>query len=274
MPGYDISFVSANGPLYNTAMPSSRFATTSWSIVAAAQDPLAPGARDALAALCDGYWYPLYAFIRRQGYPADHAEDLTQEFFTQLLEKDALAAVDSNKGKFRSFLLAACSHFLSNERDKARAVKRGGKCRFVTLDFAAAEQRYGKEPSHQLTPEKLFVRRWALTLLDLVLARLRDDYAARGKGRLFDGLRFCLLGNKDVVPRGRTADELGMTAGAIRVAVHRLRQQFREVLREEIVRTVDKPDCVDDEIRDLFAALEPVKKKTAVTFAGFCFFHG
>lgn len=234
-----------------------RFATTSWSIVAAAKGPLSSVAHDALAALCNSYWFPLYAFIRRQGYQADQAEDLTQEFFTQLLDKDFLAEVDSSKGKFRSFLLAACAHFLSNQRDKDRAGKRGGKCRFVTLDFAAAEQRYGKEPSHQLTPEKLFARRWALTLLDQVLTRLREDFVAKGKARLFDRLRVCLLGDKDVVPPRRTADELGMTPGAIRVAIHRLRQQFRESLREEIVRTVDRPEQVDDEIRDLFAALGP-----------------
>jgi DNA-directed RNA polymerase specialized sigma24 family protein len=234
-----------------------RFATTSWTIVAAAQGPLSDVAHDALAALCNSYWFPLYAFIRRQGYLSDQAEDLTQEFFTQLLEKDLLAGVDSNKGKFRSFLLAACAHFLSNQRDKAKAVKRGGKCRFVTLDFAAAEHRYGKEPSHQLTPEKLFARRWALTLLDQVLARLRDDFVARGKAGLFDSLRVCLLGDKDMDPAGHMANEMGMTPGAVRVAVHRMRQQFRELLREEIVRTVDNPEHVDDEIRDLFAALGP-----------------
>ena len=244
-------------PNPDSGRQGARFATTSWTIVAAAQGPLSGVARDALTALCDTYWFPLYAYIRRQGYQPEEAEDLTQEFFTQLLEKDFLAGVDSNKGKFRSFLLAACGHFLSNQRDKAKAVKRGGKCRFVTLDFAAAEHRYGKEPAHGLTPEKLFARRWALTLLDQVLARMRDDFVARGKAGLFDSLRVCLLGDKDMVPAGHTVNDLGMSPGAVRVAVHRMRQQFRELLREEIVRTVDKPEHIDDEIRDLFAALGP-----------------
>jgi len=237
-----------------SAQPS-RFATTCWSVVVAAQDPLSPAAREALATLCNSYWYPLYAYIRRQGYAAQDAEDLTQEFFAGLLEHDFLLAVDRAKGRFRSFLLAACSHFLANQRDRAQALKRGGRCRFVSLDFAAAEARYGKEPSHVLTAEKLFARRWGLTLLDQVLARLRDDYNSKGKGPLFDRLRVCLLGEKAVVPHGRMAQELGMTPGAVRVAVHRLRRQFRELLREEIARTVHDPDDIEDEIRDLFAAV-------------------
>jgi RNA polymerase sigma-70 factor (ECF subfamily) len=232
-----------------------RFATTCWSVVAAAGDPASPLAQEALSALCSSYWYPLYAYIRRQGYPADEAEDLTQEFFTRLLQKDFLAAVDRAKGRFRSFLLAACAHFLANERDRARAWKRGGRCHFVALDFAAAEDRYSKEPSHLLTPEKLFARRWGLTLLDRVLARLRDDYAGKGKSQLFDSLRLCLLGEKNVVPYGRVSEKLHMTPGAVRVAVHRLRQQFRELLREEIATTVHDPDHIEEEIRDLFAAL-------------------
>jgi DNA-directed RNA polymerase specialized sigma24 family protein len=232
-----------------------RFATTSWSVVAAAQDAGSSVARQALSTLCNSYWYPLYAYIRRQGYSAEQAEDLTQEFFTRLVEKDFLASVDPARGKFRSFLLAACAHFLANERDRARAWKRGGRCQLVSLDFAAAEARYGNEPSHTLTPEKLFARRWGLTLLDQVLGRLREDYVRRDKGRLFDRLRVCLLGEKEVVSCGRLAQELAMTEGAVRVAVHRLRQQFRELLRDEIARTVDSPDQVEDEIRDLFAAL-------------------
>jgi len=232
-----------------------RFATTCWSVVAAAQDPLSPLAREALSTLCNTYWYPLYAYIRRQGHPAAQAEDLTQEFFTQLLEKDFLGAVDRSKGRFRSFLVAACAHFIANQRDRTGTWKRGGRCRFVTLDFAAAEARYSKEPSHLQTPEKLFARRWGLTLLVAVLTRLRDDYVRVGKARLFDSLRVCLLGEKDVVPHGRKAVELGMTPGAVRVAVYRLRQQFRELLREEIARTVDNPDHIEEEIRDLFTCL-------------------
>ena len=237
------------------SLGAARFATTSWSVVAAAQDPASPLAQDALAALCDSYWYPLYAYIRRQGHSADQAEDLTQEFFARLLEKDFLAAVDRGRGKFRSFLLAACAHFLANERDRARTWKRGGRSRVVSLDFKTAEARYDQEPSHQLTPDRLFARRWGLTLLEQVVTRLRQDWTARGKGRLFDRLRVCLLGDKEVVPQARLADELAMTQGAVRVAVHRLRQQFRELLREEIARTVEDPEHIEDEIRDLFAAL-------------------
>jgi RNA polymerase sigma-70 factor (ECF subfamily) len=232
-----------------------RFATTCWSVVRAAQDPLSPIAQQALAALCEGYWYPLYVFIRRQGYQPAEAEDLTQGFFARLLEKDFLASVDRGKGRFRSFLLAACSHFIANERDRANAVKRGGKCHLVNLDFAAAEARYGKEPSHRLTAEKMFERRWALTMLDQVLARLRDDYVAANKGVLFDRLRTCLLGQKGVLSYGQVAVELEMSQGAVRVAAHRLRQEFRDALRQEIARTMADTDQVDDEIRDLFAAL-------------------
>jgi DNA-directed RNA polymerase specialized sigma24 family protein len=231
------------------------FATTCWSVVLAAQDPLSPTAREALTALCRTYWYPLYAYIRRRGYPAQDAEDLTQEFFARFLEKDLLLAVDRSKGRFRSFLLAACSHFLANQCDRAKARKRGGRIGFVSLDFATAEMRYSKEPSHTLTPEKLFERRWGLTLLDQVLGRLRDEYTRNGKGKLFDSLRVCLLGDKQLLPQGLTAQQLGMTAGALRVAAHRLRQRFRELLREEITQTVNNPDEVEEEIRDLFAAM-------------------
>jgi DNA-directed RNA polymerase specialized sigma24 family protein len=232
-----------------------RFATTCWSQVVAAQDADSPQAHDALTSLCNSYWYPLYVYIRRQGHAAHEAEDLTQEFFTRLLEKDFLAGVDRAKGKFRSFLLAACAHFLANQRDWARASKRGGKCRFVSLDFTDAEERYRKEPSHVQTPEKLYARRWGLTLLDQVLNKLREDFVQKGKAPLFDGLRFCLLGAQDAVPYDRVATQLHTTPGAVRVAVHRLRQQFRDLLRQEIAQTVEDPAHIEEEIRDLFAAL-------------------
>jgi DNA-directed RNA polymerase specialized sigma24 family protein len=236
---------------------SGRFATTCWSVVVAAQDVNAPSAKLALASLCQAYWYPLYSFIRRQGHAAADAEDLTQGFFSQLVEKDLLGQVDRSKGKFRSFLLAACTHFLANQRDHARAWKRGGRSNAIALDLAAAEARFSKEMSNSRTPERLFARRWGLTLLETVLDRLREDYAAKGKGLLFETLRICLLGEKGKACSESMAAELGMTAGALRVAVHRLRQQFREVLREEIGRTVDGPDQIEEEIRDLFAALGP-----------------
>jgi RNA polymerase sigma-70 factor (ECF subfamily) len=232
-----------------------KFATTHWSLVAAARDPTASAARDALAALCSTYWYPLYVFIRRQGYRADQAQDLTQELFARLLEKNFLRGVDRGKGKFRSFLLAACKHFLANERDRARAAKRGGGKPLLSLDFSGAESRYHREPASADTPEKLFERRWALTVLEQVLARLGGEFARAGKGKDFEGLKGFLTGGKDSVPYATLAAQWGTSAGAVKVAVHRLRKRYRELLREEIARTLDQDGRVEDEIRDLFAAL-------------------
>jgi RNA polymerase sigma-70 factor (ECF subfamily) len=240
-------------------MTAARFATTHWSLIAAAQDPTSPQAREALALLCGSYWYPLYAFIRRQGHAPDQAQDLTQGFFADLLEHRSLEAVDRTRGRFRSFLLTACKHYLAHERGKARAQKRGGGRHFLPLDFADAEARYGTEPVDPLTPEKVFDRRWALAMLDQVLGRLRAEYAAKGKGLLFDRLRVFLLGDRSALPHRRVAEELDMTEGAIKVAAHRLRGRFRDLVREEIARTVEKPEEVEDEIRALFAALGPEK---------------
>jgi RNA polymerase sigma factor (sigma-70 family) len=232
-----------------------RFATTHWSQIAAACDGDDAAARTALAGLCEAYWYPLYAFIRRQGYSAEQSQDLTQEFFARLLERDFLGALDPTKGKFRSFLLAACQHFLSNERDRERAQKRGGGRTILSLTPESAEARYLREPSHVQTPEKLFERRWALTLLDTVLSRLREEHRDRGKEAHFDRLRVYLVGERGA-PQTDVAAALGMSVGAVKVAAHRLRQRYRELLREEIARTVDDLTQVDDEIRQLFAAFE------------------
>jgi DNA-directed RNA polymerase specialized sigma24 family protein len=234
-----------------------RFATTHWSLIVAARGGESAEARDALAALCQAYWYPLYGYIRQQGHAADAAQDLTQEFFARLLEKDFLGALDPEKGKFRAFLLAACKHFLANERDRARAEKRGGGRACLSLDFGDAEARYGREPEHAQTAEKLFERRWALALLDGVLTRLSAEHAARGKGALFDRLRGFLVGERQPGGYAGAAAELGLTEGAVKVAVHRLRQRYRELLREEIGRTLHDPEDIDDEIRALFAALAP-----------------
>jgi RNA polymerase sigma-70 factor (ECF subfamily) len=237
-------------------MSPSQFATTHWSLVLAARDRAEPGADDALSSLCGLYWYPLYAYVRRRGHGADEAHDLTQEFFARLLEKDFLAGVDRGKGQFRSFLLAACNHFLANEHDRARAKKRGGGRAVLSLDAADAEGRYLGEPADALTPEKLFERRWALALLQQVMARLRDEFEAKGKARLFDRLRGFLVGEKGVGYR-QAADELGLSEGAVKVAVHRMRQRYRELLHEEIARTVGAPEEVEEELRALFAALGP-----------------
>jgi DNA-directed RNA polymerase specialized sigma24 family protein len=235
-------------------MPPSHFATTHWSLVLAARDRAEPGADAALASLCSLYWYPLYAFVRHRGHGADAALDLTQEFFGRLLEKDFLAAVDRGKGKFRSFLLAACNHFLANERDRACAQKRGGGKPVLSLDAADAEGRYVSEPADDLTPERLFERRWALALLQQVMARLRGEFEAKGKGRVFDRLRNFLIGEKGVGYR-KAGQELGLSESAVKVQVHRLRERYRELLHEEIGRTVGSPEEIEEEVRALFAAL-------------------
>jgi RNA polymerase sigma-70 factor (ECF subfamily) len=235
-------------------MPS-HFATTHWSIVLAARDRAEPGADDALASLCDLYWYPLYCYVRRCGHSADETPDLTQEFFARLLEKDFLAIVDPAKGKFRSFLLATCKHFLANERDRKRALKRGGGRTIQSLDAIDAEGRYRTEPTTGLTPEQLFERRWALALLQQVMGRLRADFESKGKGATFDHLRGFLVGEKGSGYRS-AAKALGLSEAAVKVQVHRLRQKYRELLYEEIGRTVGSPAEIEEEIRSLFAALE------------------
>jgi RNA polymerase sigma-70 factor (ECF subfamily) len=234
----------------------SRFATTHWSVVLAARDPVQPNSREALSDLCQTYWYPLYAFVRRRGHDVDEAQDLTQAFFLRLLEKDYLRVVDRAKGRFRSFLLAAFDHFLHNEYDRARAQKRGGGRQPLSLDFIGAEERYSVEPAHTETPDKLFERRWALTLLDCVLARLEQEWITAGKERLFERLKPCLLDDPKSLPYAAIGEELRMSPAAVKMAVHRLRKRYRELLREEIGRTVESPEQVDDEIAGLFAALE------------------
>jgi RNA polymerase sigma-70 factor (ECF subfamily) len=233
------------------------FATTRWSLIVAARGNDLPQAREALSRLCADYWYPLYAYIRRHGKTAEAAQDLTQEFFARLLERDLFGAADPSRGRFRAFLLAACKHFLANEYDRDHAQKRGGGRPSVALDLGSAEGRYAREPAYTLTPEKLFERRWALTLLDRALARLREEFTARHKEELFDHLRVYLTGDRGAPGHRQAAEELGMSAGALKVAVHRLRQRYREVLREEIAHTVEGPEQVDEEIRELFSALGP-----------------
>jgi RNA polymerase sigma factor (sigma-70 family) len=231
------------------------FATTHWSLVAAAQEPDTPAAREALADLCRAYWFPVYAYVRRRGHDRHKAEDLTQAFFARLLEKNDLAAADKTRGRFRTFLLTACQHFLANQHDYARAKKRGGGKVPLSLDFAAAEGRYANEPADPETAERAFERRWALELLDAALAELRAEYVESGRGKLFDTLKGCLAAGGADAAYADLAAELGMTEGAVKVAVHRLRQQYRDRLRSAIARTVADEADVDDEVRDLFAAL-------------------
>jgi RNA polymerase sigma-70 factor (ECF subfamily) len=208
-----------------------------------------------LEKLCRAYWPPIYAFVRRQGHGPHDAQDLTQEFFARLLEKNYLADVNRAKGRFRSFLLASLKHFLANEWDKARAQKRGGGKILIPIDAATADTSCGFEPADDSTPEKIFERRWALTLLEQVLRRLREEHVRDGKEKLFDQLKPTLTEASREVRYAEIAECIGASEGAVKVAVHRLRKRYREVLRAEIAATVASPGEVEDELRNLFAAL-------------------
>lgn len=211
--------------------------------------------RRALEDLIQAYWFPLYAFVRRQGESPAAAEDAVQEFFTRLLEKKYLAQVDRSKGKFRSFLLAAVKHFLSNERARVRAQKRGGGQTVVALDALDAEARYAVEPADDMTPERLFDRRWALAVLDLVIACLSAEYAQGPKAELYRAIEPCLTRGAKAVDYAKASRELQMGEGAIRMAVHRLRRRYRDLLRNEIAQTVDSPQQVEEEISYLLNCL-------------------
>lgn len=231
------------------------FATTHWSIVLGVAKADAIGAAAALEELCRKYWYPLYAFIRRRGFGPHEAEDLTQAFFAFLLEKEALKKVDRDKGKFRTFLLAALTNFLSNEWHRKQTLKRGGGSQFLSLDELDAEEKYRHELADSLTPEKLFERRWATAVIEQVLARLKLDYEQEGKGPLFAKLKIGLTGEIGPGQYANWADALEMSHGAVKVALHRLRRRFGELLRQEIAQTVTSPAEVEEEIRQLFAAI-------------------
>ncbi|MGB5162311.1 MAG: sigma-70 family RNA polymerase sigma factor [Thermoanaerobaculia bacterium] len=235
----------------------SGFATTQWSQVLAARDGSESEVRTALAVLFEAYWYPLYAFVRHQGHSPEEAADLTQAFFAYLLEKDVLKSVDPSEGKFRSFLLATLKHFLSHERDKAQAQKRGGDQIGISLDAKLAESRYGYEPSDDLTPEQVYERRWALTVLERTLERLEEKESSGGDGARFEKLRPYLVGEEPHLPYREVAAELEMSEGAVRGAVHRLRQSFGQLLRDEIAMTVADADQVDEEVRHLLGAVGP-----------------
>jgi len=233
-----------------------RFAATRWSIVlAAGGDCAATDTRRALEELIQAYWFPLYAFVRRQGESPVAAEDLVQEFFARLLEKKSLSQVDPSKGKFRSFLLASVKHFLSKERAKSRAKKRGGGRPMLVIDASGAEARYAVEPADEMTPERLFDRRWALAVLDQVLDRLSREYAEGGKSELYAALEPCLTCGSGAVNYAQVARELKMAEGTVRVAVHRLRRRYRDLLKEEIAQTVDSPGEVEEEIAYLLKCL-------------------
>jgi RNA polymerase sigma-70 factor (ECF subfamily) len=228
------------------------FAETQWSIIRAARGD-SDRAASALEQLCRRYWYPLYAFVRRRGHTAEDAQDLTQGFFARLLEKDWLDQVDPSKGKFRSFLLASMKHFLANARDHAQAVKRGGGRTTLSLDADTAESRYANEPFDSLTPERIYDRRWALTLLEQVMASLREEYVLGGKQSLFEHLKPVLVAQ--AAPYAEIGRDLKMSEGAVKVAAHRLRQRYREILRTQVAQTVASPEELEEELRDLLKAL-------------------
>ena len=223
-------------------------------MVAAGGAP-SPETREALETLCRTYWVPLYAFARRSGRDADAAQDAVQAFLAHLIEKHAVAAADPARGRFRAFLLASFRNHMRNERARDAALKRGGGVAPLSLDTAAAESRLRIDPAHRATAERLFERDWALTLLDRVLGRVREGYAARGKADVFDALKDTLTGGGDYAARAKA---LGMTEGALKVAAHRLRDRYRLALREEVGQTLSDDADVDDEIRTLFRALEAV----------------
>jgi DNA-directed RNA polymerase specialized sigma24 family protein len=231
------------------------FPSTHWSRVLAAGATPAPESVAALAELCDAYWSPVYAFVRRKGYDADAAQDLVQGFFADLLERGDLARAEPTKGRFRSLLKAACSNYLSNRRNHDRALKRGGGRPPISIDASSAEGGYLREPCHELTAEKLFERRWATTLLGRVLDALGAEMAASGKSALFHALRPALLGEGERTPYARIADTLEITEEAARAAAYRIRGRYRTLLRDEVASTLDDPSLVDDEIRALFVAL-------------------
>lgn len=237
------------------AARAGRFATTRWSLVLAAGAQADDRSAEALSSLCELYWYPVYAFIRRQGYGAPESADLAQEFFLRVLEKNYFHAADPSRGRFRAFLCASVRHFLSNERDRARTLKRGGSRPPISLDVETAEGRYQLEPHDDVTPERLFDRRWALILLDRALTRVRHEYAAGGKGELFDHLKGFLTGDTADLPYREVAKAMSTSEGAVKVAVHRLRRHFRDALVEQIAETVSDPKDISAEIAYLMHAV-------------------
>jgi RNA polymerase sigma-70 factor (ECF subfamily) len=237
--------------------PSDRFPTTHWTRVVAAGARRSAEEREALGELCRAYWYPLYIFIRRKGYDADRAEDLTQAYFVRLMEKGVLGAADPHRGRFRAFLRTDCGFFLAGEHDRGRAQKRGGDRAIVSIDGADAEGRYRVEPADSLTAERLFDRAWAATVLELVIDQIRHEYEQKGSGTLFERLKAVLTDGEGALPYARIAEELGTTAVAVQSAAQRLRNRLREVVREQIAQTLEEPtpESVEDELSALFAAL-------------------
>jgi len=231
------------------------FATTHWSVVLAAASQESPEGSAALEKLCSTYWYPIYVFIRRQGYEVVDAQDLTQGFFAHILSRGFLRRANPAKGKFRSFVLGSLKYFLADEWAKLQAQKRGGGRALVFLDAQTAEARYRSEPVDLMDAEKLFERRWATAMLDRVLKRLEEEFSKTARQPVFDQLRIFLLGESGSVTYAQVAASLHMTEGAVKVAVHRLRQRYRELFHEEVAHTVEEPGEINEEVRHLFSVL-------------------
>ena len=238
----------------SSSAPGDVFATTHWTVVLAAGQRHTPQADGALEELCRTYWFPLYAYVRRRGHAKADAEDLVQAFFARLLEKNYLANLDSEKGKFRAFLLAALKHFLANEWDKARAQKRGGGAANLSLDWQTADTKFQVAASAEPSPDKAFDREWALALLARVIERLQQECVAEGKGKLFEQLKTFLMAGGGESAQAAAAKSLDMEEGAVRVAIHRLRKRYRALLRDEIANTLSDAAMVDEEMRALFGA--------------------
>jgi RNA polymerase sigma-70 factor (ECF subfamily) len=246
---------TSEGDERNSIPRAAEFATTHWSIVLAAGAKASPEAAEALEKLCRVYWYPLYAYVRRQGHDAHEAQDLTQAFFARLLEKEYVSRARRERGRFRSYLLTALNHFLVDEWKKSTRQIRGGGQPLLSLDEQDAEARYRREPVDELDAAKIYERRWAMTLLDQVLAGLEKEFLASGKSGLFEQLQVYLLGETTAPSHAETGRRLGMTEEAVKAAVYRLRRRYRELLRLEIAQTVATSDEIEDELRHLFAVL-------------------
>lgn len=252
-----VSTSTQGNPVPSDSSSSQRgaiFVTTHWSVVLSAQDKSSPRSIEALENLCRAYWYPLYAYARRAGHRPADAEDLTQGFFARLLEKDYLESAAPDKGRFRTFLLVAFKRYSAGEWDRQHAQKRGGFAPIISIDQASAESRFASEPAHHLQPDVLFDRQWARTLLERTLSRLQDEYVGTGRARLFELLRSCLAGDESALSYAEIAARLDLTEPAVKMAVHRLRARYREILTAEIAETVSSPGEVGEEIRHLFSA--------------------
>jgi DNA-directed RNA polymerase specialized sigma24 family protein len=234
---------------------SDGFETTQWGLVAAAAAPTDAKSQWALSQLCEQYWFPIYAYIRRQGYSADKAEDLTQTFFAIILERKTFRRVDRERGRLRTYLLGAVTRFLAGQHQRAAALKRGGGKRAVPLDLVLAEGRFRIAESDSQSPEKLFDRQWALTVLDLAMNALKREYAIRGKEERFDQLHGQLTGDEKSIKYRELAAAMKTTEGALKVRIHRMRQEYRRIVRELIGQTLTSPGEVEEEVQHLFAAL-------------------